>query len=128
VEWLRAEESRRPDALFVDPYAAAFVAGAQRSLEAGTDTRERLRTVGALFYLHVVIRTKFYDDYLLAAAAEGLPSGGAAGCGPGRQGVPAGLARRGPPVRGTCHRPTPRDARPGLRRGAGTSHGHPRPR
>jgi methyltransferase (TIGR00027 family) len=81
VAWMRAEESRRPDPLFVDPLAAAFVAGARAAIEGRSGNPERLRIVDALFYVNVVIRTKFYDDYLLAAAAAGchqvvLPAAG----------------------------------------------------
>jgi methyltransferase (TIGR00027 family) len=71
VAWLRAEESRRPDPLFVDPLAAAFVADARAALAGADEPGPRMRTVGAMFSVHVVIRTKFYDDYLLAAAAAG---------------------------------------------------------
>ena len=72
VAWLRAAESARPDALFHDPYAAAFVAGAREVLEMSEETyTERGRTVGALFGNQIVVRTRFYDDYLLAAVVAG---------------------------------------------------------
>jgi methyltransferase (TIGR00027 family) len=72
VAWLRAQEGSRPDKLFDDPYAADFVIGAREMMaDAASRAGERGRAIGALFGKHVVIRTKFYDDYLLAAAAAG---------------------------------------------------------
>ncbi len=72
VAWLRAQEGSRPDKLFDDPFAADFVMGAREMMaEAASRAGERGRAIGALFGKHVVIRTKFYDDYLLAAAAAG---------------------------------------------------------
>jgi len=82
VARVRASESRRPDRLFNDPFAAAFVAawrqpapGAELSGDpdpdpdpdpgADTDPQRRARA------FHVVIRTRFYDEYLLAACAGG---------------------------------------------------------
>jgi methyltransferase (TIGR00027 family) len=70
---VRAAESRRPDRLFDDPYAAAFGAAApgafaedeQRATSAG------LARLGAVFFFHGVIRTRFFDDYLLAATTAG---------------------------------------------------------
>lgn len=63
VARIRAWESRKPDRLFDDPYAAAFTAdapaGDRRPITPGS-SRARL-------ILHVVLRTRFYDDYLLAA-------------------------------------------------------------
>jgi methyltransferase (TIGR00027 family) len=72
VAWLRAQERLRPDKLFDDPYAADFVMGAREMMaEARSRAGDRGRAIGALFGKHVVIRTKFYDDYLLAAVAAG---------------------------------------------------------
>ena len=62
----RAWESGRPDRLFDDPYAAAFATAApapRRPLSPGSH-RARLA-------FHIIIRTRFYDDYLLAACAAG---------------------------------------------------------
>jgi methyltransferase (TIGR00027 family) len=56
----RAWESRKPDGLFDDPYAAAFAATGERRTTAPGSARARLA-------FHVIIRTRFYDDYLLAA-------------------------------------------------------------
>ncbi|HEY8473283.1 MAG TPA: SAM-dependent methyltransferase [Natronosporangium sp.] len=70
----RAIESRRADRLFADPYAAAFLAAAPAVLHrANRGTLARLGiATGAAFQTHVVIRTRFFDDYLLAAAAAGV--------------------------------------------------------
>lgn len=56
---VRAAESLRPDRLFDDPYAAAL-SGEQQV----TDTQ-----ASALAF-HGVIRTRFYDEYLLAAGCR----------------------------------------------------------
>lgn len=56
----RAEEHRRPDRLFEDPYAQAFV------VAAGGETHVS-SALATLFYSHLVVRTRFYDDYLRAA-------------------------------------------------------------
>ncbi|HEV2781442.1 MAG TPA: SAM-dependent methyltransferase [Actinophytocola sp.] len=72
VAALRAMESRRPDALFVDPYAEAFVAEAMTSIaEDPAVAAEQLDQAMRLFGLHIVLRTRYYDDYLLRAAAAG---------------------------------------------------------
>jgi methyltransferase (TIGR00027 family) len=59
----RARESRRPDRLFDDPYAAAFVDAVGEP--AGTSGSGRARLA-----FHAVIRTRFYDDYLLTAGCR----------------------------------------------------------
>ncbi|HEY3260195.1 MAG TPA: SAM-dependent methyltransferase [Pseudonocardiaceae bacterium] len=79
---LRAEESRRPERLFDDPYAAAFLAAASDrgdavafasafasgiERHAATSSTNRGANLGAQFAVHGVLRTRFYDDYLLAA-------------------------------------------------------------
>ncbi|MEV6832820.1 SAM-dependent methyltransferase [Amycolatopsis sp. NPDC051102] len=66
VAALRAYESRRPDRLFDDPYAAAFHA-AGRSLLPVAPGETPQGGLGALFAAQVAIRTRFYDDYLLGA-------------------------------------------------------------
>lgn len=77
VALVRAEESRRPDRLFDDPYAQAFVDKAPGAFpEEPTTAEERaslgpLASLGAVFYFHGVIRTRFFDDHLLAACAAG---------------------------------------------------------
>ncbi len=69
---VRAEESRRPDRLFDDPYAQAFLAAAapgafpdERAVAGG------LAWLGAVFYSHGLLRTRFFDDYLLTATTAG---------------------------------------------------------
>ena len=71
VARIRAAETARPDRLFDDPYAAAFVDAMPEAYAA--DTRDTSAgSVGARIALHVVVRTKFYDDYVLSAAADGI--------------------------------------------------------
>jgi len=73
VARIRAGESKRPDRLFDDPYAAAFVAALPDAYaDDGHRRDDAARAVGARIALHVVVRTKFYDDYLLTAAADGI--------------------------------------------------------
>ena len=76
VAMVRAEESRRGDRLFDDPYPAAFLAAApgvfdreQRAAAAGVGG---MAGWGAVFWSHTVIRTRFFDDYLLDAAGRGI--------------------------------------------------------
>lgn len=72
VARVRARESTRPDRLFDDPFAAAFVAAAPDAYpEARRPTAEQ-RTVGAAFATHAILRTRYYDEYLLAACATGI--------------------------------------------------------
>ena len=69
VARVRAHESSRGDRLFDDPYAVAF-ASAAPPVEGGGVSAERAAVRRALAF-HVVIRTRFYDDFLLAATAAG---------------------------------------------------------
>ena len=77
VAALRARESQRPDRLFDDAYAQAFMDAAPGAFpEEPTTTGEisslgPLASLGAAFYFHGIIRTRFFDDYLLAAGASG---------------------------------------------------------
>jgi methyltransferase (TIGR00027 family) len=61
VAALRALESRRPDRLFDDPYAAAFFETGRSVLP----DRPGDNGLGTLFAAQVAIRTRFYDEYLL---------------------------------------------------------------
>jgi len=65
---LRAEESTRPDRLFDDPLAAAFVAAAPDPFADGPEPGDpdvaRLRQA---FTDQLALRTRFYDDYLVEA-------------------------------------------------------------
>jgi len=76
VAMVRAGESRRPDRLFDDPYAEGFLAAApglfdveQPAAPAGAG---ELASWGAEFSAHAVIRTRFFDDYLLDATRNGV--------------------------------------------------------
>jgi methyltransferase (TIGR00027 family) len=74
VALVRAEETGRADRLFEDPYADAFVAAAPELFAEGPAAPDELALLGALFTclaFHGVIRTKFFDDHLLAATAAG---------------------------------------------------------
>jgi methyltransferase (TIGR00027 family) len=75
VAMVRAEESGRSDRLFDDPYAAAFVAAApgafDREQRAATETDD-MAAWGAAFWTNAVVRTRFYDDYLLDAVHGGI--------------------------------------------------------
>lgn len=91
VAMVRAEESRRGDRLFDDPYAEAFLTAApgafeperQAASKVGADgsrdaaaegggDRSGMSAWGAAFWSHAVLRTRFFDDELLAAAARGI--------------------------------------------------------
>jgi methyltransferase (TIGR00027 family) len=76
---IRAMESRRADRLFQDPYAAAFLAAAPEALRApGPGPRGAVAGLGGLsaaasgFWSQVVLRTRFFDDYLAQATARGV--------------------------------------------------------
>ena len=77
VARVRARESQREDRLFDDPYAQAFVDAAPGAFPEEQAVRERpaahgpLASLGAAFYAHAIIRTRFYDEYLTAATAAG---------------------------------------------------------
>ncbi len=67
---VRAEESRRHDRLFDDPYAVAFVRAATGEPPPGPEPRQR-GAAGAAMAARIVLRTRFFDDYLLRAAGAG---------------------------------------------------------
>jgi methyltransferase (TIGR00027 family) len=70
---MRAEESRRTDRLFDDPYAAAFVEAAPPlfpDIPSIADDAALAALIEASI-TGVAIRTRFYDDYLSAASAAG---------------------------------------------------------
>lgn len=62
VARVRAAESERPDRLFDDPWAAKFCAAAPDLVPVGART-----PIALAFALQAIIRTRFYDDYLLDA-------------------------------------------------------------
>ncbi len=72
VAMVRARESERPDRLFDDPYAAAFVAalGATPADEAAADAQTPEAARAALA-LQIAIRTRFFDDQLIDACSIG---------------------------------------------------------
>jgi O-methyltransferase involved in polyketide biosynthesis len=76
VAMVSAEESRRSDRLFDDPYAAPFRAAApgvfdreQRAVTAGIGA---MAGRGAVFWSPAVIRNRLFDDYLLDAAGQSI--------------------------------------------------------
>ncbi|MFI9381185.1 SAM-dependent methyltransferase [Kutzneria sp. NPDC052558] len=62
---VRAAESERPDGLFDDPWAARFCAAAPDQVPGGERT-----PLSMSFAFHAIIRTRFYDDYLLTAGCR----------------------------------------------------------
>lgn len=71
---IRAWESRRPDRLFDDPYARYFTEAAPGAFAAEESIAARERpaaSVGAAFAAHAVLRTRFFDDFLLSGAGSG---------------------------------------------------------
>ena len=75
VALIRAMESRRPDRLFDDPYAGAFLAAVPGMFDAqarAAAAEPGRRSFGVVLAVHTVLRTRFYDDHLLAAAGDGI--------------------------------------------------------
>jgi methyltransferase (TIGR00027 family) len=95
VAAVRARESLRDDRLFTDPYAQRFLQAApgafadtegRRAAGPADDSllvvaelgRDRAEpgpgaAVDAMLAFHIVLRTRFFDDHLLAATAAGCP-------------------------------------------------------
>ncbi len=71
VARVRARESARPDALFSDPYARAFLEAFARAAPDEPITSSSPPSLRATLALQVVVRTRFYDEYLLAAPGHG---------------------------------------------------------
>jgi methyltransferase (TIGR00027 family) len=73
---VRATESRRADRLFRDPFAAAFLAAAptvrDHAARGAVAWVSGLSAAGAGFWAQVALRTRFFDDHLLDAAARGV--------------------------------------------------------
>lgn len=69
---MRAEESRRSDRLFEDPYAQAFVDAAPEATPVARPRDGELADLGAALGEHVALRTRFFDDRLLDACAAGV--------------------------------------------------------
>jgi methyltransferase (TIGR00027 family) len=68
VAAMRAAETERPERLFSDPFAAAFVQAAGPIDRPPSDARRRRRASLADW---VVVRTRFLDDLVLDACARG---------------------------------------------------------
>jgi len=71
VARIRAAESARPDRLFDDPFAAAFVAAAADPATRPEELDERARRLVRWVAFFAIIRTRFYDDYLSGATRAG---------------------------------------------------------
>lgn len=72
VAMARAQESAHDAPLFRDPFAQLFVDAAKASLDASGTTDDEWPPLVAwvdLFYSRGVVRTRFIDDYLIAATA-----------------------------------------------------------
>ena len=70
---IAADETLRPDRLFDDPFAAAFVAAAPPlfpELESIADDPDIARLRDA-FASDIVVRTRFFDEYLTRACTDG---------------------------------------------------------
>jgi methyltransferase (TIGR00027 family) len=75
VAMVRAGESAREDRLFDAPYAQTFfdaAPGAFDAEEVAADNADDVASRGAVFWSHAVIRTRFFDDYLLDTVANGV--------------------------------------------------------
>ncbi|MGH9206112.1 MAG: SAM-dependent methyltransferase, partial [Acidimicrobiales bacterium] len=68
---VRAEESRRSDRLFNDPYAEAFLAAVPDAFGEEQEVSPEQASLAAVFFFHGVVRTRFFDDYLMEASAHG---------------------------------------------------------
>jgi methyltransferase (TIGR00027 family) len=72
VTWLRRREEEQESPLFRDPYAAMFLRAAREVVARDMVRAGRTDSASEIFGLHVVLRTRFYDDYLLEATAKGI--------------------------------------------------------
>ncbi len=68
---VRTEETKRPDRLFADPYAEAFVAAIPDPFGEEEAISPEQAQVGIVFFFHATIRTRFFDDFLVDATREG---------------------------------------------------------
>jgi len=73
VARVRAAESRRPDRLFDDPLARAFVAAAPDPVTGREELDGAARDLVRWLAVYTAVRTRFYDDHLTAAVAAGCP-------------------------------------------------------
>ncbi|WP_026239171.1 SAM-dependent methyltransferase [Parafrankia discariae] len=71
--WIRAGENDRPDRLFDDWLAPAFVAAAGDAVPLlPPDAEHRLGELTEVMTTYLIVRTRFFDDELLAAAQAGI--------------------------------------------------------
>jgi methyltransferase (TIGR00027 family) len=70
----RAIETRRPEALVIDPYAEAFVHAAQppRPLPTGLDATVDFGVLWASMSTYMGVRSRFFDEFFAGASAAGL--------------------------------------------------------
>jgi methyltransferase (TIGR00027 family) len=71
VAGARAEESQRPDRLFDDPLAAAFVTARGKPQVETTESADGV-DMRPMLHPYIAIRTRFFDDALLEATAAGI--------------------------------------------------------
>jgi methyltransferase (TIGR00027 family) len=71
VAQVRAKESARSDRLFDDPFAEVFLRAALGDEPAGEEQTPELAAWKAVIEFNVVVRTRFFDDYLTESAAAG---------------------------------------------------------
>ena len=69
VAMVRAAESERPDRLFDDPFASAFVAAATSTPPLVLTPAQRRRASALVDW--ITVRTRFFDDLMLHACAHG---------------------------------------------------------
>lgn len=76
VAMIRAWETDRPDRLFSDPFAQAFLDAAPGVFEAeehaAAEPDGDVASWGVAFWEHAVVRTRFFDDWLLTATRDSI--------------------------------------------------------
>jgi methyltransferase (TIGR00027 family) len=77
VAYLRALESTRPDRLFTDPLAGEFVKASGWTPPEGTETyladvSDEVRSFWGTVTQSAIVRTRFLDDFVMAACDSGL--------------------------------------------------------
>jgi methyltransferase (TIGR00027 family) len=68
---MRAEESARPERLFEDPYARAFVDAAPPIFPDGPADDPEIEALADAFRNQVAVRTRFYDDAVMSTCHGG---------------------------------------------------------
>jgi methyltransferase (TIGR00027 family) len=77
VAYLRALETSRPDRLFADPLAAEFVKASGWTPPDGTenhlaDVSDEIKSFWGTIAQSAIVRTRFLDDFMMAASDAGL--------------------------------------------------------